>query len=296
MKIMIIGICGYIGHNLAQYLLSKGHEVQGVDNMTTGQAITEGVEIHEATFPYFPSVQAIEQFAPDSIIHLSAFTSPDESMRNPYPYLNQNPHQTTMLCELVKAIGTKSVVFTSTANVYAQSDAPHKENEPLDPQTPYGAGKMASEQILRWYSFLYGFRAVTLRPFNVVGGYHQSYTHMIPNMLRAKELGSPFYLYGSDYKTPDGSCVRDLIHINDVCSAIDLAMSLPSGEYNLCSSTRTSVIDLAEAIGVEYEYAPRRDGDPPILIGDNSKLSSYGWQPKTTELQEIIESCLNPEI
>jgi len=285
MRILITGAAGYIGSHTAEYLNEAGYQVAGIDNFSMGHRQPDNVEIHRATLPS-QGMGFISSFEPDAIVHLAAHSSPNESMTDPFIYLRTNPFATIDIAQIALVCNVKTFIYASTANIYGQGISPHTEDEEPDPQTPYGTGKLMSEMALSWLTQIHpNFKVICLRFFNVVGGHHPSHTHMIPNMLRAKQNGEKFKLFGTNYPTKDGTCVRDLIHINDVSRAIEMATTkLPSGTYNVCSGKGTSVLEICHALNVDYVPEPRRPGDPPVLIGNNTKLKNYGWEPKETNL------------
>ncbi len=316
MKILICGGAGYIGSHIAKAAADAGHQITIVDNLVTGhQESIAGFEFHQGDIgdlAFMESVLKVNSY--DLVMHFCAFSLVGESVKDPASYYQNNVAQTLNLLQTMKQTGHKRLVFSSTAAVYGNPEQQAiNENHPKNPINPYGRGKWMVEQILLDYAQAYGMDSVCLRYFNAagadpsasIGEKHNPETHLIPNILKSVASGGELTLnvFGTDYQTPDGSCVRDYIHVNDLASAHLLAgeyLQSNSGyhAFNLGIGKGFSVLEVikaAEAVtGQKIEYKPcdRRPGDPPVLVADSTLAqNTLGWQPAYTDIESIIKTA-----
>lgn len=308
MKIFVTGGAGYIGSVTTELLLDRGHEVVVFDSLERGHraAIDD-----RATFvpgdlrDRQTTLDAVRTAKPDAVMHFAAFALVGESMEDPMLYFRNNVEGGIHLVEAMQAAGTPRIVFSSTCATYGQpEEVPIHEKLPQRPENPYGQSKLQFEQILNWCRERTGLESVFLRYFNAAGATekfgedHDPETHLIPLVLQVA-LGkrASIKIFGEDYPTPDGSCIRDYIHIVDLAQAHILALEgRQQGPFNLGNGSGYSVkevIDLAREItghAIPAETAPRRPGDPPRLIAAAAKAhTELGWKPAHPELRSIIE-------
>ena len=310
MKILVVGGAGYIGSICAELLLDEGHSVAVFDNLTEGhrRAIDARAELIEGDLSERAAIDAaLARFKPDAVMHFAASALVGESMQNPSKYFRNNVTNGLNLLDAMVAAGVQRLVFSSTCATFGPPERiPLDETQPQRPINPYGESKLAFERILRWYDEIHGLRSVSLRYFNAAGASekfgedHRTETHLIPNVLKVA-LGQKSHVevYGTDYETPDGTCIRDYIHILDLGQAHILALETPKSEfYNIGTGGGTSVrevIDSCRAItGREIPVVekPRRAGDPPRLIAASEKVKrELGWTPRFQRIDAIIESA-----
>ena len=310
MKILVVGGAGYIGSVCAELLLDEGHTVCVFDNLTEGhrRAVDPRAEFVEGDLAGIDGIQAtLASFRPEAVMHFAASALVPESMTNPSKYFRNNIANGLNLLDAMIATGVKQFVFSSTCAIFGPPErVPIDETLPQRPINPYGESKLAFEKILRWYDEIHGLRFVALRYFNAAGASekfgeeHRVETHLIPNVLKVA-LGqkSQVEIYGTDYDTPDGTCIRDYIHILDLARAHILALKAPaSAFYNLGTGGGTSVREVIESCrkitGHEIPVVekPRRPGDPARLIAASEKIQrELGWQPKFQRIDAIIESA-----
>ena len=310
MKILVAGGAGYIGSVCAELLLDEGHAVAVLDNLSEGHrsAVDSRAELieldlgdREATF------NALRRLRPDAVMHFAASALVSESMDDPSKYFRNNIANGINLLDSMVAANVQRLVFSSTCATFGPPErVPIDESCPQRPINPYGESKLAFERILRWYDEIHRLRFVSLRYFNAAGASdrfgedHRCETHLIPNVLKVA-LGSKSFIkiFGTDYDTPDGTCVRDYIHILDLSRAHILALGASgSAFYNLGTGGGTSVrevIDVCRKVtGMKIPVVerPRRPGDPPRLIASSEKIKrELGWSPRFQQLEVIIESA-----
>ena len=312
MKILVTGGAGYIGSIVAEELVKAGEEVVVFDNLSQGH---RAAVPPKATFVYgdlADRAQVNALFAAhrfDAVMHFAANTLVGESMTRPFLFLSENVVNGLNLLEGAVWAGVRRFILSSTANLFgAPQKIPIDEREHIVPGSPYGESKFILERILHWLDRCYGFRYATLRYFNAAGASaergedHRPETHLIPLVLQVA-LGQQDYIeiYGTDYPTRDGTCVRDYIHVVDLAQAHILALhALEEGSrtYNLGNGqgfTVREVIEMARAITghpIPAREGPRRPGDPAILIASSEKIKrELGWQPRYPELKTIIETA-----
>lgn len=320
MKILVTGGAGYIGSHVVKLLGERDYEVATFDNLSTGNkwAVLYG-DFFEGDLSDTDRLdQVIKTFKPAVIIHFAASIIVDESVSNPLKYYSNNTSNTIQLLKIMLKNGVNKLIFSSTAAVYGIPDEiPVKEDAPMKPINPYGASKMMSEIILKDLAYSNAdFRYVSLRYFNVVGAdmkgrIGQAYrepTHLITRALKTA-LGEfdKLKIYGIDYDTPDGTCIRDYIHVDDLAEAhiLSLEYLLDGGKsdifncgygYGFSVKEIISIVKKVTEVDFPVENAPRRKGDPPILIADSSKIKNLlKWKPQFNDIELIIKSAWNWE-
>jgi UDP-glucose 4-epimerase len=320
MKIFVTGGAGYIGSHVVKMLGEEGHEIVVYDNLSTGHewAVLHGrlVRGELADAPLLE--KTIKEFTPQAVIHFAASIQVEESVREPLLYYRNNVANTLTLLDALANNRINYFIYSSTAAVYGVPEKmPVEENEPLNPINPYGASKVMIERVLADLAQAGDFRYVALRYFNVagadpegkIGQAYKEATHLITRALKAaKGESEKLLVFGTDYPTPDGTCVRDYIHVNDLARAHLLALDylVKTGRadrmncgYGHGFSVR-EVVDAAKRVtGIDFgvEEAGRRAGDPPALIADSRLLRSRtGWQPRHDDLDFIIKTAWEWEL
>jgi UDP-glucose 4-epimerase len=310
MRIFVVGGAGYIGSVCAELLLNEGHEVSIFDNLTEGHrhAVDSRANFIRGDLADRAQIQAaLSSTRPDAVMHFAANALVAESMRAPSKYFRNNISNGLNLLDAMVTTRVPRIVFSSTCAIFGLPDqVPIDETAPARPINPYGESKLAFEKILHWYDRIHGLRLVSLRYFNAAGATknfgedHREETHLIPNVLKVALGQKPnVEIYGTDYETPDGTCVRDYIHIVDLARAHILALGASSSAfYNLgtggCSSVREVIAACAKITGrkIATVEKPRRPGDPPRLIASSEKIKKeLGWRPQFQSLEAIIESA-----
>ena len=312
MKILVVGGAGYIGSHMARVLLGAGHEIVTLDNLSSGfrDAISGGKFVFGdlCDRQLLDSVFAAHSF--DGVMHFASFIQVGESMSHPSKYYRNNLANTMNLIDAMVKHGVMRLIFSSTAAIFGEPDyVPIDEEHPKIPRNPYGRSKWMVEQILSDYERAYGLRHACLRYFNAAGAdpsgtlgeRHEPETHLIPLVLRAAAGRWPaIKVFGTDYDTPDGTCIRDYIHVTDLCNAHLLALRRlvddgRSRAYNLGNGNGFSVkqvIDAARKVSgsnIVVAEGPRRDGDPARLIADSKRAQTeLGWRPRYPDLDTII--------
>jgi UDP-glucose 4-epimerase len=312
MNIFVTGGAGYIGSATADALLKAGHSVTIYDSLVTGhlEAVPEQANFIQANLSDSHELAlAMTQQKYDAVMHFAAFIEAGESMKSPGKFMRNNLINSLSLMDIAIKVGVQRLVFSSTAAVYQSSEQPLHEDSPLGPTNTYGFTKLAAEQALDWYCQIHGLRFAALRYFNAAGALpgrgeaHQPESHLIPRILNVA-LGKAEYAYifGTDYPTPDGTCIRDYVHIADLVSAHLLALdALGEHEkliYNVGSGNGYSVrevIDTAASISgqdIAVVESPRRLGDSARLVASSDKIRrELGWKPQHDSLQDIIGSA-----
>jgi UDP-glucose 4-epimerase len=310
MKIFITGGAGYIGSICTEELITQGYDVVVFDNLSEGhkKAVHPKAKLITGDFNDYAQIElALNETKPDAIMHFAANALVGESMTNPYKYFRNNVGGGLNILEAAAKTGVKKFVFSSTCATYGVPETmPMTEALPQHPINPYGESKLLFEKILRWYDALHGVKFVILRYFNAAGASeqygedHRIETHIIPNVLKVA-LGKKdsVDIFGSDYPTPDGTCVRDYIHIKDLAQAHIKALALPESDaFNLGNGGGYSVLEVVETSrkitghAIPANMKPRRDGDPPVLVADAKKAKEkLGWQPQYPKLHDIIASA-----
>jgi len=313
MNILVTGGAGYIGSVVVEQLLGDGHEVTVYDNLSKGhrESVAPGVDfVHADLLDSETLTATLRQRKIEAVIHMAADSLVGESVEKPNKYYQNNVVAGLAMLEAMREAGVTRLVFSSTAAVYGEPiKQPIEESDPTGPTNTYGETKLAFERALHWYSQAYNFRYVALRYFNAAGATehcgenHDPETHLIPIVLQVA-AGTRDYveIYGEDYPTPDGSCVRDYIHVVDLARAHILALSIldeRSAIYNLgCGGEGYSVkqvIDIAREVTgrkIPVKVGPRRPGDPAVLIASSDEIKKdLGWSPSFGDLRVIIESA-----
>jgi len=313
-RILVTGGAGYIGSHTTHFLLRLGHDVTVADDLSKGYRhnVPEGrlrvVSLHDR-----PALEAVfAEASYDAVIHFAAFIAVGESVRQPALYFHNNVAGTLNLLAAMDRAGVRNIVFSSTAAVYGDPDSvPIPETAPLRPVSPYGESKLLVETALGWLDRCSHLRHIILRYFNAcgadpqagIGEEHEPETHLIPLIFQAIRTGQPLTVFGGDYPTPDGTCIRDYIHVSDLASAHvaglnHLMAGGPSAVFNAGTGRGYSVrqvIGAAERVTgqtVPWTLGARREGDPPELVADSAKLrNQLGWQPALGDLDEMIASA-----
>jgi UDP-glucose 4-epimerase len=312
MNVLVTGGAGYIGSVVIEQLIARGSKTIVFDNLSKGhrQAVApDAVFVPGDLDDRAHLVETFERHQIDAVIHMAASSLVGESVKKPHPYFLNNVANGLTLLDAMLATGVKKIVFSSTAAVYGAPDTiPIPEDAVLRPSNPYGESKLTFEKMLRWYDEAYGLRYASLRYFNAAGATersgedHDPETHLIPNVLRVAAGKMPHVdVFGEDYPTPDGTCIRDYIHVIDLAQAHLLALNVLESRseiYNLGYGNGYSVAEVVEMARqvtgrwISTEAAPRRAGDPPILIASSNKIMrDLGWAPRHSELDNIIESA-----
>ena len=310
MKILVVGGAGYIGSVCAELLLDQGHTVSVFDNLSEGHraALDPRAQFTEGDLQDRRLIaETVSNQKPDAVMHFAANALVGESMQNPSKYFRNNVANGLNLLDAMVTAGVGKIIFSSTCAIFGPPEKlPIEETTPKQPINPYGESKLTFEKILRWYDQIHGIRFVSLRYFNAAGASanfgedHRCETHLIPNVLKVA-LGEKtnVEIFGTDYDTPDGTCVRDYIHIIDLAQAHVLALASSKSEfYNLGTGGGASVrqvIDSCRKITgrkIQVVEKPRRPGDPPRLIATSEKIKrELGWKPQFQSLDQIIESA-----
>ena len=312
MKVLVTGAAGYIGSVVTDLLVEEGHTVVAVDNLSNGrrEAVNPQASFVEEDVRNRQRLHAVmEAEKPEAVVHLAAEALIDTSVTDPGRTFQVNVAGGLNVLDGMVAAGARTIVFSSSAAVYgAPTDVPVEERAPLEPVNAYGESKAALERMLRWYHSAHGINAVCLRYFNVCGATRRRgesralETHLIPVALEAVEGARPHLLvYGTDYPTRDGTCVRDYLHVADVAAAHRLALAAADSVgfacFNLGSETGYTVLEVVRAIesvtgrSVPVRATDRRLGDPAVLVASsNAARTRLAWQPQFATLEPMIQS------
>jgi UDP-glucose-4-epimerase GalE len=313
-RILVTGGAGYIGSNTTLQLLDAGYDVVVVDNLSRGRrANVDPARLREVDILDTDALVRVMNEKPcDAVIHFAAYIAVGESMKVPEVYFQNNTSGSLSLLTAMLKSGIRNIVFSSTAAVYGMPvNIPIPESDPYAPVNAYGESKVMVEKLIDWFDRIHGFRGVCLRYFNASGADpacragedHDPETHLIPLILRAVQTGNPVTLFGNDYDTPDGTCIRDYIHVTDLARAHISAVEwmLGGGEskkYNVGTGRGYSVQEVLRAVErvtgkkVPFTFGPRRDGDPPLLVADSSRLQDeLKWKPLDSDIRRIVETA-----
>ena len=310
MRVLVAGGAGYIGSVVTAALVEAGHEVTVLDDLSTGHAdaVVEGARLVQASLQ--ESAPVLADVRPEAVLHFAAKSLVGESQVRPEIYWEHNVGGSLALLEAMRAVDCRRIVFSSTAATYGEPEqVPIREDAPTRPTNTYGATKLAVDAMLTSYATAYDFAAVSLRYFNVAGAAygrgerHTTETHLIPIALQvAAGQRESITVYGEDYPTPDGTCIRDYIHVQDLSDAHLLALTAPEpGEhrvYNLGNGTGFSVQQVVDAVRevtghpVPVEVGQRRAGDPAQLVAASDRIrADLGWTPRHTDLAGIVRDA-----
>jgi UDP-glucose 4-epimerase len=311
--IVVTGGAGYVGGVCCSQLVARGHRVVVVDDLSTGHAaaVPEGAKLHQVDIGNRMAIRKVlasDHF--DAVFHFAAKALIPESVANPGTFFDSNVASGIALLEAVRDAKIKKFVFSSSAAVYGNPQStPIDESHPKNPVNPYGETKLMLEQALRWYAEAYGWQVFAFRYFNACGATtaggedHRPETHIIPLLLQAASGERDYFeIYGHDYPTYDGTCLRDYVHVLDIAEAHLLALQVPEGPgthaYNIGTGTSFSVQEVrrvvAETVGttIPTKAGLRRAGDPAILCASPKRLmSDLGWRPRSSDLRQIVRSA-----
>ncbi len=312
--VLVVGGAGYIGSHMVKALCAEGYRVLVLDDLSTGhrKLVTGGQWIQGKMGDGGLLDRILEANPVDSVMHFAACSIVGESVRSPLPYYQNNVAETIALLEALRRHKIRKLIFSSSAAVYGEPDrVPIRETQNCRPTNPYGKTKLCIEGLLADCGTAYGLRSICLRYFNAagadasgrIGELHDPETHLIPLVLRCAQTAQPIKVYGCDYPTPDGTCIRDYVHVNDLAQAHLLALAaLEDGHgsdvFNLGNNTGHSVrqvIELAAKVSgrpIHSLDCERRPGDPAVLVADSSRIRSrLNWQPRYEALETMIESA-----
>ena len=316
MRLLVLGGAGYIGSHTSVELLESGHEVVIVDSLVTGYeaAVPEGASFYQGDIRDYDFLNDLfKKEAIDAVIHFAAFSLVGESVTDPLKYYENNLYGTKVLLKAMIDNGVNKIVFSSTAATYGEPEnIPILEDDRTCPTNPYGETKLAMEKMMKWSANAYGLKYVSLRYFNACGAHksakigeaHNPESHLIPLVLQVPNgKRESVSIYGTDYDTPDGTCIRDYIHVTDLAKAHILAVEylMKGGEsnvFNLGNGVGYSVREVIETARrvtghpIPAVEIPRRAGDPARLVASGEKAKTVlGWEPKITSLEDIIRSA-----
>ncbi len=313
-KVLVTGGAGYIGSVTAHLLKRRGYGVVIVDDLSRGHE-------HNVRDLPFHKLHLLETVAltellsrerVDAVVHFAAHSMVGESTQKPESYFLNNDGGSASLFSAMIQTGVKRLVFSSTAAVYGNPRVvPIPEDHPFDPVNPYGESKVLVEKMLKWLDSCSGLRGIALRYFNACGAdpesglgeEHDPETHLIPLLLRAVVSGKPVTIFGDDYETKDGTCIRDYIHVTDLAEAHVVAIEKllaggTSDAFNVGTGAGQSVLEVMHAVEqvtgqkVPHEIGPRRAGDPAVLVANSDKLKrTLGWKPKFTEIRDVVATA-----
>lgn len=313
-SILVTGGAGYIGSHTVHLLLKRGYDVWVVDDLSRGYAHNvDPARLHTIRLSDTEGLcRVFEQHRCEAVIHFAAYIAVGESMQVPELYFSNNVGGSVSLLTAMQRSGVKHIVFSSTAAVYGiPASSPISEDSPYAPVNPYGESKVMVEKILGWFDQIHRIRSICLRYFNAsgaepdggIGEEHDPETHLIPLLFRAILTGEPVTIFGDDYPTPDGTCIRDYIHVGDLAEAHILAVESllaggPSERFNVGTGSGHSVREVVAAVEevtgrkVPRVVGPRREGDPPALVANSDKLQEkLGWKPRYTDLRDIVRTA-----
>jgi len=312
-RILVAGGAGYIGSVVVAQLVARGYEPVVYDDLSHGHraALRKGVQLIVGDIGDRAALdRAFSEVKPQAVMHFAAFIEAGESMQKPEKYFRNNTASALTLLEAVLAHKVPRFVFSSTAALYGTPEkTPIEENAPLHPTNAYGESKLLVEQMLEWFYRIHGLRYASLRYFNVAGAEgeqgedHHPESHLIPLAFQVA-LGTrkEFAIFGTDYPTPDGTCIRDYIHVSDLADAHLLVLEALKEKdriiYNLGNGQGFSVREVIETVrrvtahAIPAKESPRRPGDPAVLVASSEKIKQeLGWKPKYADLESIVRSA-----
>jgi UDP-glucose-4-epimerase GalE len=313
-KVLVTGGAGYIGSVTAHLLKRRGYSVVVVDDLSRGyEHNVQGLQFHK--LPLLETAALADLLSDervDAVIHFAAHSMVGESIQKPELYFLNNDGGSASLFSAMIQANVKRLVFSSTAAVYGTpAEVPIPEDLPFDPVNPYGESKVLVEKMLKWMDRGPGLRSIALRYFNACGAdpesglgeEHEPETHLIPLLMRAVVSQKAMTIFGDDYATPDGTCIRDYIHVADLAEAHLVAIEKllaggASDAFNVGTGAGQSVLEVMRAVEqvtgrkVPHEMGPRREGDPAVLVANSDKLRrTLGWKPKFTEIKDIVATA-----
>ena len=315
MNVVVTGGAGYIGSTAVNRLVGRGDTVVAIDNLTQGhrQSLPDAAHFAHVDISDYRAIKSVlREHRPDALLHFAALTIAPESVRDPAPYWRVNAGGTLNVLDAMVDVGVPVIVLSSTAAVYgAPNHVPITEDAPLEPINPYGASKLAAERATASYATAYSFAFAALRYFNVagtvgdIGEDHRPETHLIPSALDAAAgRREPLSVFGTDFPTPDGTAIRDYVHVADLIDAHLLALDhmvihrASLGAMNLGTRGGASVSEVLDAVervtgtAVPVVYSGRRPGDPANLVADSTKVREVlGWEPRQSTLEEMVSSA-----
>jgi UDP-glucose 4-epimerase len=307
-RYLVTGGAGFVGSHLVAALLARGDQCVVLDNLRTGHeaAVLPGARLVRADLADAAAVEEVVADGPwDAVFHFASLSLVGDSMREPMTYLMDNVGNGLRLIDACLRHGVPRFVLSSTAALFGLPDSiPIDEGARVDPGSPYGESKWMLERALLWADRIQGMRSAVLRYFNAAGEDHRPESHLIPLVIDAALGRRPdIAVFGTDYDTPDGTCIRDYVHVSDLAEAHLRALQQLDGRsvtYNLGSSRGHSVLDVIRSVErvsglrVPIRHAPRRPGDPPILVATSSRImEETGWQPRFQELDAIVGTAFN---
>ena len=318
-SILVTGGAGYIGSHTVKALLDAGYDVYVLDNLASGVRDAVDVRAHFKELDVYDesALKAyLQSYKIDAVLHCAGEIVVSESIEDPSKYFSANVAGMNRVLKVLSAVGIDKIIFSSTASVYGNNcmDKPANEDTLLNPVNPYAETKLMGERMIYWMANRYGWKYVIFRYFNVAGAAMDTSnglrvknpTHIIPNINKtALGQNDALKIYGDDYETRDGSCIRDYIHVNDLADAHIRALNYlyqgnPSQTFNLGNGEGYSVLEIINAakevtqLPIHVTMAPRRAGDPAKLVADNSKAKEIlGWQPQYTDIKQIIQTAWN---
>jgi UDP-glucose-4-epimerase GalE len=311
-KILVTGGAGYIGSITAWHLRERGFDVLVADDLSRGHRAAVPQEILHVVRLQDTAAMAKLLGGVDAVVHFAAFIAVGESTREPAMYYANNVGGSLSLFEAMARAGVNKLVFSSTAAVYGEPRVnPIPEDSPFDPMSPYGESKAMVERVLGDLDRFQGVRSIVLRYFNAcaaepkagLGEMHEPETHLIPLLFRAALSGEPVKIFGADYPTPDGTCIRDYIHVGDLAAAHLAALDHllaggASDQFNVGTGRGNTVLEVLRTVEqvcgrkVPYQVAPRREGDSPSLVANSQKLQVLlGWKPERSDLKQIVRDA-----
>jgi UDP-glucose 4-epimerase len=313
MNVLVTGGAGFVGSVCTERLIASGNKAIVLDNLSTGHrsAVPPKAVFIEGDFGDTELCnRLVRQFEIDTVMHFAGETLVEKSMTDSRAYFLTNVKKGIDFLNVLVECGVKSFVFSSTAAVYGEpKETPITENHPKEPINSYGESKLMFEKMLEWYRRAYGLNYIALRYFNAAGASdtfgedHHPESHLIPRLLQsARRVDTEFVVFGNDYPTPDGTCIRDYVHVRDIAEAHVIAADALKrgiwGAFNIGTGTGNSIKEVistaAEVLGrpLRFRIGARREGDPAVLVASNEKLSKMlGWKPESSTLREIVGSA-----
>ncbi len=313
MNVLVTGAAGYVGSVCAAELIRSKHQVTGYDNLSAGvrRAVHPSVRFVRGDIADTKKLESVcRRDRIEVVMHFAASALVDESIRNPHLFYQNNVSASIGLLGVMARSGVRKLVFSSSAAVYGEpKSVPMTEDHPTSPINAYGETKLVMERALKWYHGAHGINSVALRYFNAAGAVgglgenHHPETHLLPRILDViLDPSRPFQIYGDDYPTPDGTCVRDFVHVRDIARAHILAMQkldkLGLAIYNVGHGTGYSIREVLETVErvtgarIEVKIGPRRPGDPAVLVASPVRITEeLGWEPRFSDLPSIVQSA-----